>query len=392
MSRFLVEIINPLTGKSSSYVKNSAHLVERISDAPIHSNQMVSLDLVSLFTKVSTDETLAVVRDKLAADSLLEKHTCTPIYNLMEMLTFCVETTYFGMGSDIYRQQEGLAIGSPLSPVLANIYMEYFEEMALGSTSLKPSMWLRYVDDTFILWPHQEDVQILLDHANSIWPSIQFTMEKEQDNKLPFLDVLVTSTEQGFRSSVYRKPTFTGKYLDFNSHHTYTVKKGTVRCLQHRAKTISSDTDAYPEEIISLRHNLHRNNYPERITSAPRNLERRMKDNTRKLTTVCLPYVKGLAERIQKICSPYDIRPVFTSGSTLWRYLFRVKPPSEFNMTKNCVYSIPCSCDKIYRSPTKSKARRTSESNSTSGDWKVGYGGPYGRKRETICPYGMKLK
>ena len=113
-----------------------------------------------------------------------------------------------------------------------------FEEMALGSTSLKPSMWLRYVDDTFILWPHQEDVQILLDHVNSIRPSIQFTMEKEQDNKLPFLDVLVTRTEQGFRSSVYRKPTFTGQYLNFNSHHPYTVKKGIVRCLQHRAKTL----------------------------------------------------------------------------------------------------------------------------------------------------------
>ena len=59
-------------------------------------------------------------------------------------------------------------MGSPLSPVLANLYMEYFEEMALGSTSLKPSMWLRYVDDTFILWPHQEDVQILLDRVNFI--------------------------------------------------------------------------------------------------------------------------------------------------------------------------------------------------------------------------------
>ena len=49
---------------------------------------------------------------------------------------------------------------------------------------------------------------------------------------------------------------------------------------------------------------------------------------------------------IQNICSPYDIRTVFTSGSTLRRYLFRVKPPTEFNMTKNCVYSIPCSCGK----------------------------------------------
>ena len=151
------------------------------------------------------------------------------------------------------------------------------------------TMWLRYVDDTFILWPHQEDVQILLDHMNSIQPSIQFTMEKEQDNILPFLDVLVTRTEQGFRSFMYREPTFTGQYLNFNSNHPYTVKKGIVRCLQHRAKTINSDTDAYQEEMISLRHNLHRNNYPRRITSAPRNLDRRMKDNTRKFTTVCLP-------------------------------------------------------------------------------------------------------
>ena len=189
--------------------------------------------------------------------------------------------------------------------------------MALGSTSLKPSVWLRYVDDTFILLLQQEDVQILLDHVNSIRPSIQFTMEKEQDNKLPFLDVLVTRTEQGFRSSVYRKHAFTGQYLNFNSHHPYTVKKGIVHCLQHQTKTVSSDTDAYREEMISLRHNLHRNNYPERITSAPRNLDWRIENHTRKLTMVCLPYVKGLAERIQKICCPYDIRTVFTSGSTL---------------------------------------------------------------------------
>ena len=132
---------------------------------------------------VPTDETLAGVRDKLAADPSLEERTCIPIDNLMEMLTFCVETTYFGMGSDIYRQ-EGLAMGSSLSLVLADIYLEYFEEMALGSTSLKPSTWLRYVDDTFVLWPHQEDVQTLLDHVNSIRSSIQFTTEKEQDEKI----------------------------------------------------------------------------------------------------------------------------------------------------------------------------------------------------------------
>ena len=120
-------------------------------------------------------------------------------------------------------------------------------------------------------------------------------MEKEQDNKLPFLGVLVTGTEQGFRSPVYLKPTFAGQYLNFNSHHPYTVKKRIICCLE---KTISGDTDANQEEMISLRYNLHRNNNPECITSAPRNLDRTIEDNTRKLTTVYLPYVKGLAEKI----------------------------------------------------------------------------------------------
>ena len=75
-------------------------------------------------------------------------------------------------------------------------------------------------------------------------------MKKEQDNKLSFLDVFVTHTEQGFRSSEYCKPTFTGQYHNFNSYYPYNVKKGIVCCLQHRAKAISSDTDAYLEEMI----------------------------------------------------------------------------------------------------------------------------------------------
>ena len=88
-------------------------------------------------------------------------------------------------------------------------------------------------------------------------------MKKERGNKLLFLDVFVTCTEQGFRSSVYRTPTFNEQYIIFNSHHLYNVKKGIVRYLQHLAKPICSNIDAYKEEMISLRHNLHRNSYLE---------------------------------------------------------------------------------------------------------------------------------
>ena len=124
------------------------------------------------------------------------------------------------------------------------------------------------------------------------------------------------------------------------------MKKRIFRCSQHQAKAISSGNDEYQEEMISLKHKLHRNNYLECITSVPRNLNRRRENENSKLTTEYLPHVRGLAERIENLCSPYDIRTVFTRDSSLRRYLFRVKPPREFNMTKNWVYSISCSCGK----------------------------------------------
>jgi hypothetical protein len=53
-------------------------------------------------------------------------------------------------------------------------------------------MWLRYIDDTFVVWPHrQSQLQEFLIHLNSLRPSIQFTMETESDNAIAFLDVLV---------------------------------------------------------------------------------------------------------------------------------------------------------------------------------------------------------
>ena len=78
-------------------------------------------------------------------------------------------------------------------------------------------MKLIYVCDTFILWSYYEEDQTLMDHVNLIRPSIQFTLEKEEDYKLSFLDVLITRTEQSFRLSVYQTPTFIGQYFNFNS-------------------------------------------------------------------------------------------------------------------------------------------------------------------------------
>lgn len=124
------------------------------------------------------------------------------------MLPFRVQITFFQIESDIYQEFRGLTMGSPLSPVMANTYMEYFAEMAIGTSPLKQTVWLRHVDDTFTYWQHEEAVQILMDHVTSMKVSIQFTMDEENNYQLAFSDILIAHTEDGFKPSVYLKSTF----------------------------------------------------------------------------------------------------------------------------------------------------------------------------------------
>ena len=89
-------------------------------------------------------------------------------------------------------------MNSPLSPVIANLFMERFEKDVLDSSPLKPTVWLRYVDDTFVIWPHGEkNLKIFLNHINEAHPSIKFTYEMEHEGTLPFLDVLVSKKADG---------------------------------------------------------------------------------------------------------------------------------------------------------------------------------------------------
>jgi retron-type reverse transcriptase len=138
---------------------------------------MVSFDVISLFTNVPIGDSLKLLSKHFEKDILaLFKHALTSTY-------FCFDEQY-------YEQTDGVAMGSPLSPVIANFYMEEFEKTAIEQTTHKPVCWYRYVDDTFVIWPHSQDrLQDFLNHLNGLQKKIQFIMEIEKDGHLPFLDI-----------------------------------------------------------------------------------------------------------------------------------------------------------------------------------------------------------
>ena len=180
---------------------------------------MVSFDVVSLFTKVPVVDSL----------SLLSQHFEDSILALFRHV---LTSTYFCYDEQFYEQIDGVAMGSPLSPVIANFFMVDFEKKALEQATHKPICWYRYVDDTFAIWPNgRERLTEFLHYLNGLHNNIKFTMEIEEGN-MPFFDVDIYARRQmaprGHK--VYRKPTHTNLYLNQLSH-LHPANKQTISTL-----------------------------------------------------------------------------------------------------------------------------------------------------------------
>ena len=128
----------------------------------------------------------------------------------MELVEFVLTTTYFTSNQKIYQQKKGVAMGSPLSPVAVNIFMEWLEEKAIDTalTECKPKFWKRYVDDILEIIDRGQ-VTNLTDHLNQVdtTGSIKCTYEEEIDGAIPFLDTKVIRKPDGsIKLDIYRKP------------------------------------------------------------------------------------------------------------------------------------------------------------------------------------------
>jgi hypothetical protein len=142
-------------------------------------DNLISFD-VSLFTNVPVNEALQVIRNKLHNDDILAERSVLLVEAIMELLEVCLRTTYFQVDDKFFQQKVGMAIGRSLSTIVSCIFTEHSEKLALDSALHKPSLWLRYDDNTNVVWPHgPEQLWNFLSHLNSLRPSIHFTMEIE---------------------------------------------------------------------------------------------------------------------------------------------------------------------------------------------------------------------
>ena len=183
--------LKTLSWQVPHHINSAQDFVEQVKHITLAPEECLSsYDVSALFTLVPIDPALNIIKELLEKDHTFKDRTVMSVNDIILLLEFCLKNTNFSFQDQFFEQVEGTATGSMVSPIIANLYMEYLEQKAL-STAPTPRFWHRFVDDTFVI--HKEvNKQDFLQHINSVDLAIEFTVEdNKEDGSIPFLDTIV---------------------------------------------------------------------------------------------------------------------------------------------------------------------------------------------------------
>lgn len=252
-------------------------------------------------------------------------------------------------------------MGSKLSPYLANIFMSELEE-TLKKNKLFPRIWYRYVDDVFAVVKGRM-LSKILELINNQFETISFTVEEENEDILPFLDVAIHRTEEGkLDFSIYRKPTHTDRYITSDSHHNGSHKQAAFHSMVHRMYNIPMSNENVEKEKNYIFDVAEKNGYGRKfVEKIMRKHELGLvRQNSTTLQPIkeapdrriCVPYFPAFTNKLKSVLGKHNIELV-TSSSTLKSYICKYKDSTPL-LQKSGIYCIECAeCDLSYIGQTK---------------------------------------
>ena len=131
VAKVLTRVVRLLVGKSPHHIQSTRDFVNRVKGVTLLQGEcLCSYDVSTLFTSVPIDPALNIIKNLLEKDDTLQERTELSVQNISELLGFSLHHTYFSFQNKFNEQVEGTAIGSLVSPIVANLYMEHFERDA----------------------------------------------------------------------------------------------------------------------------------------------------------------------------------------------------------------------------------------------------------------------
>ncbi len=255
-------------------------------------------------------------------------------------------------------------MGETLAPFMANFCLGTLEN-DIKQKEWFPKFWVRYMDDVLAIVKQGSEEKILKHlNSNKLFPSIQFTMEKENDGFIPFLDLKIIRDTGNIKFDINRKATSTQQYIPINSSHPWSQKMASFNSMLHRLCTTPLDTEAYNRELKFIIQTAEINGY-KKLTIEKLLKKHRKKQALRKLTTLkiapdkttpnylVLPFVPELTHELEKVFKKYDIKIAYDSCGKLGDLLGNQKDKIP-EIQKSGIYIIKCKkCNKFYIGQSK---------------------------------------
>ncbi|XP_050507145.1 uncharacterized protein LOC126884882 [Diabrotica virgifera virgifera] len=373
LAKHLTDILTISYNESNEfYIRDSFTFSNFINNVKVPNNYiLISLDVVSLFTNLPLDAILNSIKNNWNSISL---HTKISLEDFIRILTFIFDSNIFLFNGNFFKQIFGTPMGSKISPILCNFVLDELITTCKEKIPFHIPFIKRYVDDLILSVPENK-VSDVLNTFNAQCEHLKFTVEREADNMIPFLDMLIHRGSDGIlRTEWYRKPCFSNRFINFHSQHPSRMKTNLVLALKSRVTNLSH-IDFRDKGLKKLRSILLENSYPigllnKLIFGSPfpsqfsgkqnfhnnevRQLTLTDSDNTSvippKITFGSLPYIPVLTPKLINIFRNVNGLKISTRNvKTVSKLYSKTKDPFTRQESSNVVYSIPCSnCNNVY--------------------------------------------
>lgn len=311
---------------------------------------LISLDVISLFS---------VIPKQLLIDCIRKvwrkwPHTTLPEDAFIEAVQLIMDSTYFQFEKSFFQQTLGTPMGGNASGEFADVVMSVLLDEVLQLLPFRVLFIKKYVDDLALAIPAVE-VENILSYFNAFDPHIQFTLETERDNKLPFLDMMLCRHEDGsITTNWYKKPLASGRLINFHSIHPLHMKINVAKNLIHRVFGLTQPpNDEWCRGHV--RTILTRNGFPKRVINTLITNHRHQRTNVSPTTEedpeICtyksILNIPKLTKNITKTASKMRMgRKIIFSyrGAKKLKQLVHSNLKSKTEATQRCnvIYGIPC--------------------------------------------------
>lgn len=227
IGKYLDFVFQPHVKRLNSFIQNSEHFLSCLENTMCTENTLlVTLDVRSLYTNISTDKGLAAVRYYLEQDQSKDNHGPS----VMTLLRNCLLRNDFMFGDKRFLQLQGTSMGASFAPSYANLFMGKMEETIYALTSFQNvSLWKRFIDDIFCTWESTiEDFQAFIKELNRLDERIKFTVTIST-TEVVFLDLVVFKKNGRLCTRVHRKNTDFPGLLHRHSFHPKSTFAGIVK-------------------------------------------------------------------------------------------------------------------------------------------------------------------